>query len=78
MTEPTGQPVPIVCVLGNHDCHSDAEDLVRKVLEEAGVTVVEGEHAVVDIGGRRIGIAGTKASAVASPARWRATSANQR
>ena len=53
-------PVPVVCVLGNHDYHSDAEDLVRKVLEEAGVTVLEGEHAVFEIGGRRIGIAGTK------------------
>ena len=52
--------VPIVCVLGNHDYHSDREDLVRKVLEEAGVTVLEGEHAVFEINGRTVGVAGTK------------------
>ena len=53
-------PVPVVCVLGNHDYHSDAEDVVRKVMEEAGVTVLEGEHAVFDINGVRVGVAGTK------------------
>ena len=53
-------PVPVVCVLGNHDYHSDAEELVRKVLEEAGITVLEGERAEFEINGRRVGIAGTK------------------
>ena len=52
--------IPIVTVLGNHDYHSDSEDVVRKVLEDAGVTVVEGEHAVFEINGRTIGVAGTK------------------
>ena len=52
-------PVPVVCVLGNHDYHSDSEDLVRKVLEESGITVLEGEHAVLDVNGRRVGVAGT-------------------
>ena len=52
--------VPVVCVLGNHDYHADREDLVRKVLEESGITVLEGEHVVLDIGGTRVGIAGTK------------------
>ena len=52
--------IPIVCVLGNHDYHSDSEDLIRKVLEEAGVTVLEGEHTVLEVNGRRVGIAGTK------------------
>src|SRR5688572_16698868 len=28
-------PIPIACVLGNHDYHSDAEDVIRKVLEDA-------------------------------------------
>lgn len=52
--------VPIVCVLGNHDYHSDSEDLVRKVLEEAGVTVLEGEQATFEINGRTVGVGGTK------------------
>lgn len=53
-------PIPVVCVLGNHDYHSDAEDVVRKVLEDAGITVLECEHAVFDINGCSVGIAGTK------------------
>ena len=53
-------PVPIVCVLGNHDYHADREDLVRKVLEESGITVLEGEHVAFDIAGTAVGIAGTK------------------
>ncbi|HVM20106.1 MAG TPA: metallophosphoesterase [Egibacteraceae bacterium] len=52
--------VPVVCVLGNHDYQTDQEHLVRKVLEEAGVTVLEGERTVIDAGGRQVGIAGTK------------------
>ena len=58
--ELAGVPIPIACVLGNHDYHSDSEDVIRKVLEEAGVTVLEGEHAVFQINGRRVGVAGTK------------------
>ena len=53
-------PVPVACVLGNHDYHGDAEDVVRKVIEDAGITVLEGEHAVFDLNGVRVGVAGTK------------------
>ena len=52
--------VPVVAVLGNHDHHSDAEDRIRSLLEEAGVTVLEGEAATIPIDGHRLGIAGTK------------------
>lgn len=52
--------VPVVCVLGNHDYDADSEDLVRKELEETGVTVLEGERVVLDINGRSVGVAGTK------------------
>jgi Icc-related predicted phosphoesterase len=52
--------VPVVCVLGNHDYQTDRQDLVRKVLEEAGVTVLEGEHTTFDVNGRRVAVAGTK------------------
>lgn len=53
-------PVPVVSVLGNHDYHSDEQITVRKYLEDAGVTVLEGETAVLDLPGGRLGIAGTK------------------
>ena len=34
--------VPMVAVMGNHDYHSEEPDEVRRVLESAGVTVLEG------------------------------------
>ena len=52
--------VPVVAVLGNHDHHSDEEDRIRKVFEEAGAVVLEGEAHVIDVRGRRLGIAGVK------------------
>lgn len=52
--------VPTIAVLGNHDHHSDQEDEVRGHLEDAGVTVLEGETTEVTIDGTRLGIAGTK------------------
>jgi Icc-related predicted phosphoesterase len=53
-------PVPVVAVLGNHDHHSDEEHLVRKVLEEADVVVLEGESTVVETPGGPLGVAGVK------------------
>ena len=52
--------VPVVAVLGNHDYHSDQEDRMRSLLEDAGVTVLEGESTTIDVGTERLGIAGTK------------------
>ncbi|HEV3400356.1 MAG TPA: metallophosphoesterase family protein, partial [Acidimicrobiales bacterium] len=52
--------VPTFAVLGNHDHHADQPHLVRKVMEEAGVVVLEGESAVVDVGGVGVGVAGAK------------------
>jgi Icc-related predicted phosphoesterase len=52
--------IPTVAVLGNHDYHSNDEDEVRRVLEDADVKVLEGEGLVVEVGGTRVGIAGTK------------------
>jgi len=52
--------VPTVAVLGNHDYHQDAQDAIRADLERAGVIVLEGESVVLEIAGRRIGIAGVK------------------
>ncbi len=53
-------PVPAVAVLGNHDYHSDQEELVTKHLEEAGVVVLEQDSIVVELADRTIGIAGAK------------------
>ena len=55
-----GLPIPVVAVLGNHDYHADREEELTRVLERAGIQVLEGESTVVDANGARIGIAGTK------------------
>ena len=55
-----GLPVPVIAVLGNHDHHSDQPDAVRKVLEDAGVRVLEGESEVLEINGCTLGVAGAK------------------
>ena len=52
--------VPVVAVLGNHDYHSDAQDDVTKILNAVGITVLECSGVVLDCGGFRLGIAGTK------------------
>jgi Icc-related predicted phosphoesterase len=53
-------PVPVVAVLGNHDHQSDQPAEVAGVVREAGVTVLEGDSAVVDVDGTRLGVAGVK------------------
>jgi len=58
--ELAGITIPVVAVLGNHDYHSGHEEDIRALLEEAGVRVLEGEGTVLDLGGIRLGIAGTK------------------
>ena len=55
-----GLSVPVVAVLGNHDYQSDREDEVTRILEGAGVNVLEGNAVALDIDGVRVGIAGTK------------------
>jgi Icc-related predicted phosphoesterase len=53
-------PVPVVAVLGNHDHHCDAGDLVVKLLDDAGVAVLEGGTATVEVNATSVGIAGVK------------------
>ena len=55
-----GLGVPTVAVLGNHDYHTDEQDAVARVLEDAGISVLEGSAVVVRVGDRRVGVAGTK------------------
>jgi Icc-related predicted phosphoesterase len=52
--------VPVVAVLGNHDYHAGEPELVRRILERAGVKVLEGESLTLRIGGHTLGIAGAK------------------
>jgi Icc-related predicted phosphoesterase len=59
-TEFGGLGVPVVAVLGNHDYHCNDVPQVVKVLEEAGITVLEGTSTVLECGGERLGIAGAK------------------
>ena len=60
VTEFGGLGVPVVTVLGNHDHQSDQQDEVAKVLEDAGITVLEGTSTVLTLNGHRLGVAGVK------------------
>ncbi|HYZ55516.1 MAG TPA: metallophosphoesterase [Streptosporangiaceae bacterium] len=55
-----GLAVPVVAVLGNHDYQCDRSDEVTKMLEDAGISVLEGSGVVLSLPGGRMGIAGTK------------------
>jgi Icc-related predicted phosphoesterase len=53
-------PIPIVAVLGNHDYHVDQVSHVSHILADAGVTVLEGNSIILEIGDYRVGVAGAK------------------
>jgi Icc-related predicted phosphoesterase len=53
-------PVPVVAVLGNHDHHCGRGDEVAASLRAAGVTVLQRDHLVLELGGIEVGVAGTK------------------
>ena len=55
-----GLGVPVVVVLGNHDHQSDQQDAVTAVIENAGITVLEGTSTVLELNGHRLGVAGVK------------------
>lgn len=52
--------VPVVAVLGNHDCHEGRVDEIRDILTDAGVLVLDRSWTVVDVGGVDVGIVGSK------------------
>lgn len=52
--------MPIVSVLGNHDYHSDREAEIVALLRAAGVQMLEGSSAVVEVERTRLGVAGVK------------------
>jgi uncharacterized protein len=51
---------PVLTVLGNHDWHVNRADEVVAVLREAGIVVLERDHAIIEIDGIDVGIAGLK------------------
>lgn len=53
-------PMPVVAVLGNHDWHADRRDQVAAELESGGVTLLERDFVVCEIGDARVGIVGVK------------------
>ncbi|MFF0813623.1 metallophosphoesterase [Rhodococcus sp. NPDC003318] len=55
-----GLGVPVVAVLGNHDYHSDQVDALTVLLQDSGITVLEGDSATVAVDGTRVGVAGVK------------------
>ena len=52
--------VPVIAVLGNHDHHAGHAAEVTAILAEAGVTVLDGSSAIIDVGGHRLGVVGAK------------------
>lgn len=52
--------IPVAAVLGNHDYHAGEAAVVRRMLEDAGVAVLEGERCVFTVGRETLGVAGTK------------------
>lgn len=53
-------PVPVIAVLGNHDYHCEKVDEVKRILESAGVTVLEKSCIILNIAGKKVGFAGAK------------------
>ena len=52
--------VPAFAVLGNHDWHAGRSDEIVRVLEDAGITVLDRDATVCEIKGIEVGIVGTK------------------
>jgi Icc-related predicted phosphoesterase len=55
-----GVDLPQLAVLGNHDFESDRAEVLVKLLEGAGVRVLEGDTEVIEVAGASLGVAGTK------------------
>ena len=52
--------VPVIAVLGNHDYHQGQENDIARILEAAGVRVLDGDAEVLRIGDALLGVAGVK------------------
>jgi len=52
--------IPIVAVLGNHDYEHQQYDQIYDMLKASGIHVLDGEGVELELGGERVGFAGTK------------------
>jgi uncharacterized protein len=52
--------LPVIAVLGNHDWHLDRADELSAILSEAGIMVLDRDHATVELNGLRVGVVGAK------------------
>lgn len=52
--------MPVFAVLGNHDFHAGRPDDVQRVLEEAGVLMLDGTCRTCEIAGLELGVVGAK------------------
>lgn len=52
--------IPVVACMGNHDMHLERMDELVPIWEQAGIVVLEREHAVLEIKGVEVGIVGLK------------------
>lgn len=52
--------VPVLAVLGNHDCHAGRAGEIADILREADVTVLDRSHAIREVRGVEVGIVGVK------------------
>jgi Icc-related predicted phosphoesterase len=55
-----GLDVPVLAVLGNHDWHAGRQDELVRVLQAAGIEVLQRAWAVREVAGVEVGIVGTK------------------
>jgi Icc-related predicted phosphoesterase len=55
-----GLSIPVFAVLGNHDHHAARTGEVARVLEDAGVRLLDGECAICAAGGLELGVVGVK------------------
>lgn len=55
-----GCGVPVIAVLGNHDFHLGQEKEIIRVLQAAGVEVLEGAAKTIRVGSEEVGVAGIK------------------
>ncbi len=53
-------PIPVVAVLGNHDYHCSQEKAITDVMEEAGVTILDGNSTTIETRSGTLGVAGVK------------------
>ncbi|HEU4657072.1 MAG TPA: metallophosphoesterase [Capillimicrobium sp.] len=52
--------LPVFAVLGNHDEHADRVDELRPIVADAGIVLLERDHAICEVRGIEVGIVGTK------------------